>query len=84
MHLDRLEEFLKGNVIDIGIVAVPWDSVPDTALKFVEFGVKGLWNFSYADLKFIKNIEVENVHLIDSLMTLSYKINNKVQKERDR
>ena len=81
MHIDSIEEFMKKNEIDIGILAVPREAVPGTAQRLVDLGVKGLWNFSYADLKFIKNVEVENVHLIDSLMTLSYKINNKAKRE---
>ena len=40
----------------------------------VKCGVKGLMNFAYTELNFDKDIAVENVHLSDTLMTLSYKI----------
>ena len=46
----------------------------ETAEKLVNFGVKGLMNSSYTELKFDKDVAVENVHLSDPLMTLSYKI----------
>ena len=38
-------------------------------------GVKGVWNFAPADLRSSENIKVQNVHLTDSLMTLSFRIN---------
>jgi len=42
--------------------------------RLVKIGIKGLLNFSYTDIEVPENIAVENVHLSDSLMTLSYKI----------
>ena len=71
---DTLEDFLKTNRVDIGILTVPKQAVVETAQTLVNCGVKGLMNFSYTELKFDKNIAVENVHLSDPLMTLSYKI----------
>jgi redox-sensing transcriptional repressor len=71
---DILETFISENHIDIAILAVPKTAVQETADKLVRCGIKGLWNFSYAELKVDKSVAVENVHLTDSLMTLSYKI----------
>lgn len=79
MSTDTLEAFLKDNRVDIGILTVPKTAVMETAETLVKCGVKGLMNFSYIELKFDTNVAVENVHLSDPLMTLSYKIkqNNK-------
>ena len=74
MNVSELEEFTKNNRVDIGILTVPKSAIEEMADKLVECGVKGLWNFSYAELKTTKDIAVENVHLSDSLMTLSYKL----------
>lgn len=74
MDISLLEEFSKSNKIDIGILTVPKAEIEKMADRLVDCGVKGLWNFSYAELKTTKDIAVENVHLSDSLMTLSYKI----------
>lgn len=74
MSVDALESFLRKNRVDIGIITVPHAAVEETAEKLVNNGVKGLLNFSYMELKFDKNVAVENVHLSDPLMTLSYKI----------
>ncbi|WHH57543.1 redox-sensing transcriptional repressor Rex [Petroclostridium sp. X23] len=73
-HLDELEEYIKANKVDIGILAIPKDSVSEVAQRLVDLGVKGLWNFSYTDLNISGTVAIENVHLSDSLMTLSYQI----------
>ena len=45
--------------------------------ELVKLGVKGFWNFSHYDIaSHHPEVAVENVHLSDSLMTLSYHINN--------
>ena len=74
MSVDKLEEFLGKNRVDIGILTVPKAAVMETAERLVKCGVKGLMNFAYTELNFDKDIAVENVHLSDTLMTLSYKI----------
>lgn len=74
MPVDKLEAFLAKNRVDIGILTVPKAAVFETAETLVKCGVKGLMNFSYTELNFDKEVAVENVHLSDPLMTLSYKI----------
>lgn len=66
--------FVKENNIDIAILTLPRNAVEETVDELVKSGIKGLWNYSYAELKKRDDIAVENVHLSDSLMTLSYKI----------
>ncbi len=74
MHIDNLEDFMQNNRVDIGILTVPHNAVNETAERLAENGVRGLLNFSYTELELSRNVEVENVHLSDSIMTLSYKI----------
>lgn len=74
MHIDRLETFLKNNRVDIGILTVPKAAVEETADRLIQGGVRGLLNFAYVELKTKKDVAIENVHLSDALMTLSYKI----------
>ena len=55
-----------------------------TELRYlVGLGIRAIWNFAHVDLELIdKNVVVENVHLSDSLMQLSYNIvRNKKQKK---
>ena len=71
---DELRSFLKNNRVDIAILTVPKAEVQKNAELLAECGVKGLLNFSYTELDLPGNIAVENVHLSDPMMTLSYKI----------
>lgn len=71
---DTIEEFLANNRVDIAILTLPKEAVQQNAELLAKCGVKGLLNFSYMDLKLPSNIAVENVHLSDAMMTLSYKI----------
>lgn len=78
LSMEELENYIKNNNIGIAILTVPKGETQAIADKLTEYGVKGLLNFSYTELKADDSITVENVHLSDSLMTLSYNI-----KERD-
>lgn len=79
MDVDCMEEFISRNRVDIGVITVPRGAVEETVERLVKSGVKGLLNFSYMELKLGKDVAVENVHLSDPLMTLSYKIKEKKQ-----
>ncbi|MCD8391392.1 MAG: redox-sensing transcriptional repressor Rex, partial [Firmicutes bacterium] len=72
--VDELESFIESNRVDIGILTVPKTGVHDIAYRLVNSGVKALLNFSYKELNLPKDIAVENIHLSDPLMTLSYKL----------
>jgi redox-sensing transcriptional repressor len=69
-----LEEFLGRNEIDICVLAVPKAEALRLAKTVAQYSVKGIWNFSAEDLESIEGVQIEDVHLTDSLMTLSYKI----------
>lgn len=75
--IDYLEEFLENNKIDIGVLALPKESARKTAGILIKNNVKGIWNFSSLELELPDNVMVENVHLTDSLMRLSYKLNER-------
>ncbi len=74
LHIDELEKYIKDNNISIAIIAIPKDEVGEMAEKLASFGIKGLWNFSSAEIVTKTPVAVENVHMSDFLMTLSYKI----------
>ena len=70
----ELEGFVKKEKPDIAILAVPKNAVIKVAENLVACGIKALWNFAYVDLDLPGDVTVENVHLSDSLMTLSYRM----------
>lgn len=73
-HIDEIETFFEHEGADIAILALPKSSVKEVADRLIALNIKGLWNFSYTELDVPDNVAVENVHLSDSLMTLSYKL----------
>lgn len=77
MHMDRLDDFVKKNNIDIAILSVPYGQAREVAERVARLGIKGLWNFSPMDLDLPYDTVIENVHLSDSLMVLGYKIKDK-------
>lgn len=73
--MDQMEQFVKENNIDIAVLTIPKTSAIEVAEQLVEYGIKAIWNFAHVDLNVPDGIQVENVHLSDSLMKLSYNIN---------
>ncbi len=73
--LSELEEFLRDNPTSVGVLTVPRAAAVPMAEKLIEGGVKGIWNFTNAELDVkTPGVVVENVHFSDSLLTLSYLI----------
>lgn len=77
--IDTMEAFVRNNHIDIAVLTLPKVKAPKTANDLADWGVKGIWNFAPIDLQ-VKNedVVVENVHLSESLMTLSYRIKDRL------
>ena len=72
--MDELKEFISSNKIEIAVLTIPKKNATDVADLLVDTEIKGIWNFAHTDLKLPERIIVEDVHLSDSLMRLSYKI----------
>ena len=79
--MDELEEFLANNQIDIAALAISKSKAPIVAQELVQLGVKAIWNFSPTDLHLPDDVVLENVHMTESLMQLSYRL--KVKMEED-
>lgn len=78
MHIEELESFLKQNDVDIAVLTIPKTSAVDIVDILVENGIRAIWNFAHVDLNVPEGIVVENVHLSDSLMKLSYNITRRM------
>ena len=73
--MDELPEFLKENDVQIATLTLPKAYAEETATLLVENGIKAIWNFAHLDLAVPEDVIVENVHLSESLMRLSYNLN---------
>lgn len=76
-HTDGIFDFCKDNNPDVAVLCIPSVAAETLAPQLIQLGIKGFWNFSHYDIAANHpNVAVENVHLSDSLMTLSYRVGN--------
>ena len=68
---------------DIAVLCVPKDAAQDCADRLTALGVKALWNFTGVEIRAPGDCIVENVHLGDSLLTLSYKLRERRENETE-
>jgi len=75
--INEIQSFCLENRPVIAILCIPRSAAAELSGDLVGWGVKGFWNFSHYDLSVAHGdqIVVENVHLGDSLMTLSFRVN---------
>ncbi|WP_072521097.1 redox-sensing transcriptional repressor Rex [Blautia sp. Marseille-P3087] len=81
--ISDLPFFLKKNNVEIAILTLPKNKAIDMADILIENGIKAIWNFAHVDLDTPDGVIVENVHLSESLMTLSYNLSQYRQQHVD-
>ena len=81
--ISDLPFFLKENNVEIAILTLPKNKAIDMADILIENGIKAIWNFAHVDLDTPDGVIVENVHLSESLMTLSYNLSQYRQEHVD-
>lgn len=69
-----IKEFIRENNPQMAILTVPKREMKSVAKELKDYGIKAFLNFSYTELSDEEDVAVENVHLGDSLMRLSYKL----------
>jgi redox-sensing transcriptional repressor len=70
----ELPEFLAEYSIDIGIITAPAASAREIAVILAAGGIKGIWSFAPFTLKVPADVMVEHVHLDESLLVLSLRM----------
>lgn len=75
MPYSKIKQFIIDNKPQMAILTVPKNAIHEVAEELISYGIKAFLNFSYTELSTVADdVTVENVHLSDSLMRLSYKI----------
>ena len=75
---NELEDFCRREQPEMAILCIPKEAAPHLVDRLVTCGIKAFWNFSHYDIAYDHpEAIVENVHMGDSLMTLSYLMNEK-------
>ena len=68
---NSITDFCNEHHPDMAVLCLPADKAPEMVDTLVELGIKSFWNFSHYDiLRKYPDLNVANVHLSDSLMTL--------------
>ena len=70
--MDTLDDFVKNHQVDVVTLTVPKRQAVEIAHHLEKIGIKAIWNFAPTDLNLSESVCVKNVHLNESLMTLSY------------
>lgn len=81
--MSELPDFLQKEDVQIAALTVPKSSAAEIAELLVQNGIKAIWNFAHLDLNVPKDVIVENVHLSESLMRLSYNLNCSVAEQKE-
>lgn len=76
--IDELSDFIKNHDVKIAALTLPKQHARQMAVQLMELGIKAFWNFAPIDLNLPEEVIVENVHLAESLMTLSYRIHSQL------
>lgn len=73
----NIEEFCAEKKPVAAILCIPGSAAEQTVEKLIGCGIRAFWNFTHFDLFLAyDDVAVENVHLGDSLTTLSYRLNS--------
>lgn len=72
---DRLADYIAQNRVDLAVLTLPRAYAKETAEKLAELGIAGILNFTNVELDLAHtNTAVQNVHIGDALMQLTYKM----------
>jgi len=71
-HIDNMNESIKKNNVNIGIIAVPQASAQEVADKFIKAKVYSILNFAHMAISVPQEVTLRNVDLAIELRALRY------------
>lgn len=80
---EELPEFLHSHHVEIAALTLPKSEAVAVADVLVANGIHAIWNFAHTDLNLNlpRQVIVENVHLSESLMRLSYNLTRQEEQQ---
>ena len=76
--MTKLDDYVQSHHVDVVVLTIPQSVAQDTATHLIEMGIRGFWNFTNMELSSpCPDVQFENIHFADSLLTLSYRIANR-------
>ncbi|NCA66596.1 MAG: redox-sensing transcriptional repressor Rex [Clostridia bacterium] len=70
--IDKIEDYLANNQIDIAVICTPKAAAQSVAERLVAAGITKIWNFAPIELDLPENITLENTNMSASLYMLTY------------
>ena len=73
--MDDVEQYVAENRPNVAVLTVPQHVAQPMASRLIDLGIKGFWNFTNVELSTdVPDVFFEDVHFVDTLLTLSYRI----------
>ena len=72
--MSEMKDIVEKHHIRLAALCIPKDAAVKIVDDLISYGVRGFWNFAHVDLEVPEHVVVENVHLSESLMRLSYRV----------
>lgn len=73
--MDELDDYIALHHPNVAVLTVPQSVAQPLADKLISLGIKGFWNFTNVELSTeAEGVFFEDVHFVDTLLTLSYRI----------
>ena len=73
--MDGLEDYVSEILPNVAVLTVPQNVAQPLTDRLIELGIRGFWNFTNVELSSsVPDVFFENVHFVDTLLTLSYRI----------
>jgi len=82
IDVDALEQYINEHGIEIIVICTPKNQAQKIADIISRTNIRAIWNFAPTDIKVREDVIVENVHLSESLFTISYLLKEKEEQYR--
>ena len=71
----ELEDYVASYHPNVAVLTVPQSVAQPLADRLIGLGVRGFWNFTNVELSTKEDgVFFEDIHFVDTLLTLSYRI----------
>ena len=77
--MDELEEYAAQHHPNVAVLTVPQNVAQPLADRLVALGIRGFWNFTNVEISVPDDVYSEDIHFVDTLLTLSYRISRTAQ-----
>ena len=75
-HPSELEAYFAEHHPTVAVLTVPQHVAQEITDHLVQLGIRGFWNFTNVEISVPDSVFTENVHFVDTLLTLSYRISH--------